>query len=75
MGQDEGPRQLARIRDPIRNGKPLRLCFGGKNGDEMGRNSVNAFICNIGAWGYMGRNRVSPLDMGIERGGRGAKIG
>lgn len=40
-----------------------------KNGDEMGRNSVSAFICNIGAWGYMGRNRVSPLEMGIEGGG------
>ena len=31
---------------------------------------VSTFVCNIGAWGYMGMNRVSPLEMGIEGGGR-----
>jgi hypothetical protein len=49
-------------------GNRCDLCFGGKNGDEMGRNSVSAFICNIGAWGHMGRDRVSPLEMGIKGG-------
>ena len=49
------------------------LCFKANNGDEMGRNPVSSFICNIGAWGHVGRNRVSPLEMGIEGGGRGVQ--
>src|SRR5690349_18051411 len=40
------------------------------NGDAMGRNSISAFVCNTGSWGPMGRKRVSPLEMGIEGGGR-----
>jgi hypothetical protein len=62
-----------RIREDLEvsaTGNRCDLCFGGKNGDEMGRNSVSAFICNIGAWGYMGRNRLSPLEMGSKGGGR-----
>ena len=41
-----------------------------KNGEEMGRNDVSVFVCNASAWGYMGRKRVSPLEMGTEGRGR-----
>jgi len=40
------------------------------NGEEMGRNEVSIFVCNESRWGHMGRNRVSPLEMGIEGRGR-----
>jgi hypothetical protein len=36
----------------------------------MGRNEVSVFVCNESRWGHMGRNRVSPLEMGIEGRGR-----
>jgi len=34
-------------------------------------NDVTLFVFNIGAWGYMGMNRVSPLEMGMDGGGGG----
>jgi hypothetical protein len=39
-------------------------------GEEMGRNDVSVFLCNASVWGGMGRNRVSPLEMGTEGKGR-----
>jgi hypothetical protein len=41
-----------------------------EDGDEMGRNEVSAFVCNASGWGHMGRNGLSPLEMGIEGRGR-----
>src|SRR5438270_9084132 len=35
----------------------------------MGMDEINSFICNARAWGSMGRNRLSSLEMGITRGG------
>ena len=34
------------------------------------RVSLTVFVCKAGAWGDMGRNRVSPLEMGTEGRGR-----
>lgn len=31
---------------------------------------ISDCVCNNDAWGYMGRNGISPLEMGIGRGGR-----
>jgi hypothetical protein len=45
-----------------------------RNGDEMGRNEVSVFVCNVSAWGDLGRNRVSPLEMGTEGRGRVSDI-
>jgi hypothetical protein len=42
----------------------------GGNGEEMGRNEVSAFVCKASGWGHMGRNGVSPLEMGTEGRGR-----
>ena len=36
----------------------------------MGRNEISVFICNESRWGCMGRNRLSPLEMGSKGGGR-----
>lgn len=36
----------------------------------MGRNEVSVFVCNVSGWGHMGRNRVSPLEMGTKGRGR-----
>jgi hypothetical protein len=49
---------------------PLRSA---QNGEEMGRNEVSAFVCKASGWGHMGRNGVSPLEMGIEGRGRGIR--
>gem|GEM_PF-7088025 len=37
------------------------------NGDKANKSS----ICNDAAWGSLGMNDVSPLEMGIKGGGRG----
>jgi len=44
-----------------------------RNGDEMGRIEVSVFVCNVSVWGDMGRNGVSPLEMGIEGEGEGIR--
>src|SRR6478672_1566371 len=36
----------------------------GSNGDD----SDKRFVCNNGEWGYLGRNHVSPLEMGMTGG-------
>ena len=65
----------------LRNGKPLRFVFwafcdplpdlsADRNGEQMGRFEISAYVCNNGVWGRMGRNRVSRLEMGIRGGGR-----
>jgi hypothetical protein len=38
----------------------------GSNGEDLDK----GFVCNKGEWGHMGRNRVSPLEMGTRGGGR-----
>jgi hypothetical protein len=49
----------------------VAFCVLGRGtGDEMGRNEVSVFVCNESRWGDMGRNRLSPLEMGIKGGGR-----
>jgi hypothetical protein len=45
-----------------------------RNGDEMGRIEVSVFVCNVSVWGDMGRNGVSPLEMGTEGRGRVSDI-
>jgi hypothetical protein len=40
----------------------------------MGRNEITIFVCNESRWGDLGRNRVSPLEMGIEGRGRGIPV-
>jgi hypothetical protein len=45
-----------------------------ENGDEVGRNEVSAFVCNESRWGDMGRNHVSPLEMGSKGGAGYPKI-
>ena len=45
-----------------------------KSGEDMGRNEVSGFVCNESRWGHMGRNRVSPLEMGTMGGGRVSTI-
>jgi hypothetical protein len=42
-------------------------------GEEMGRNEITIFVCNESRWGDLGRNRVSPLEMGTEGRGRGTR--
>jgi len=40
----------------------------------MGRNELSVFVYNESKWGDMGRNRLSPLEMGSKGGGRGIPI-
>jgi hypothetical protein len=40
----------------------------------MGRNELSVFVYNERTWGDMGRNHLSPLEMGIRGGGRVSKI-
>ena len=59
----------------IRNGESVAFCvFRRRTGDEMGRNEVSVFVYNESKWGDMGRNRLSPLEMGTKGGGRVSNI-
>ena len=40
----------------------------------MGRNELSVFVYNESKWGDMGRNRLSPLEMGTKGRGRVSKI-
>jgi hypothetical protein len=61
--------------ESVRNGETVAFCvFGRGTGDEMGRNELSVFVYNERKWGDMGRNRLSPLEMGIRGGGRVSKI-
>ena len=42
----------------------------GSNGEDLDK----GFVCNKGEWGHVGRNRVSPLEMGTRGGGRGVHV-
>ena len=50
------------------------LCFWGGTGDEMGRNELSVFVYNESKWGDMGRNRLSPLEMGSKGRGEGIQV-
>jgi len=56
-------------------GNPLRFVFlGVELGMKLGRNELSVFVYNESKWGDMGRNRLSPLEMGTKGGGRVSNI-
>ena len=62
---------LSRRLEVSATGNRCVLCFGRGTGDEMGRNEVSVFVYNECRWGDMGRNRLSPLEMGTKGRGEG----
>lgn len=57
-----------------RNGETVAFCVLGLEWGSNGDHRRKPFVCNIVLWGYVGMNPVSPLEMGIEGGGRVSKI-